>query len=884
MDIIKIQDITPQMELGGKAMGLSRLTSAKANVPEFFVVSPEAFLSHLPKEEWNAFIESPDIEHSKRLCSAIMSHPWSDSLTKAVQGILSDFSDKTLFAVRSSMIGEDGAEFSFAGQLESFLFQEGEAAVVRSIRECWCSAFQDRVLQYRARAGLDVQNISMAVVVQRMVFSETAGVLFTAHPQTGHRSRMLVSAAYGQGEGVVSGACNADEIVWHKKEGVLSYTIADKDRMIVRAAEMGVIEVDVPHEKRDLECVSKDILTKLCVQSHRLEKEFGYPIDIEWAQEGEEVYFLQARPITSLPEAPNEEGPKVVWDNSNIQESYCGVTTPLTFSYAQRAYETVYRQTMEAVGISSLEIEKSTHWRKNLLGLVRGRIFYNINSWYEGLTLLPSFGRNKEDMEKMMGLEDPVDFVHDQTFTMWEKLQKIPSTVKNLARLYLAFRNLPKSVPEFQDHYETIAEDVTADSVEGMSFSALMELNEYLRLEIQEKWHIPIINDFYVMMSTGALRRYLEKNGVEDALSVQNHLLAGEPGIESTEPTRILLGLTGTIRSNPKLKEILFSDNDVLERMGQEDEDIGAVFAHYLHRYGDRVAGELKLETKTLHHDDSFLVQVLRTYVNNNRLSLSRLEEQEQKLRNDAEKNVLQTIGSRKFRKAQKLMKRMRDAVKNRENMRLTRTRAFGLSRMIYRALGARLVEANRLDDVEDIFYLTVDELEEYHEGRSVCTNLRGLAAVRKEEFAEYEEQEIPHHFETTGAVYFGNRFRYTGAQVVDPNADVLYGLGCYPGRVQAPISLIHHPDEAGDLTGTILCTVRTDPGWAPLFPSVSGILVERGSTLSHSAVVARELGIPAVVNVAGITKILKDGEMVIMDGDQGTVERIEGKEKSDES
>ena len=203
---------------------------------------------------------------------------------------------------------------------------------------------------------------------------------------------------------------------------------------------------------------------------------------------------------------------------------------------------------------------------------------------------------------------------------------------------------------------------------------------------------------------------------------------------------------------------------------------------------------------------------------------------------------------------------------------------------MIYRALGARLVEANRLDDVEDIFYLTVDELEEYHEGRSVCTNLRGLAAVRKEEFAEYEEQEIPHHFETTGAVYFGNRFRYTGAQVVDPNADVLYGLGCYPGRVQAPISLIHHPDEAGDLTGTILCTVRTDPGWAPLFPSVSGILVERGSTLSHSAVVARELGIPAVVNVAGITKILKDGEMVIMDGDQGTVERIEGKEKSDES
>jgi rifampicin phosphotransferase len=380
------------------------------------------------------------------------------------------------------------------------------------------------------------------------------------------------------------------------------------------------------------------------------------------------------------------------------------------------------------------------------------------------------------------------------------------------------------------------------------------------------------------------LRRYLDKHGVEDALTIQNHLLAGEPGIESTEPTRILLGVTGTIRSNPKLRAILFQEKDVLDCLSKEDPELGKVFTHYLHRYGDRVAGELKLETKTLHHDNSFLVQVLRTYVGNDRLSLSRLEEQEQKLRQEAEKKVLDTIGSWKYRKAQKLMKRMRDAVRNRENMRLTRTRAFGLSRMIYRALGSRLVEVERLGDVDDIFYLTVDEIEAYHEGRSSCTNLRGLVALRREEFASYEKQDLPHHFETTGAVYFGNRYRYSGAQVIDPNADILYGLGCYPGRVEAPISLIHHPDEAGDLTGTILCTVRTDPGWAPLFPSVSGILVERGSTLSHSAVVARELGIPAVVNVPGITKILHDGDWVTMDGDQGSVERRLENGETDES
>jgi phosphohistidine swiveling domain-containing protein len=884
MDIIRPEDTHYAGDLGGKASGLIRLTEAGANVPPFVVIPPHVLTEYLPEREWEDFMREASDENAEALCLAISSVQFSTDFESRVREVIDSFSADTLFAIRSSMLGEDGTQFSFAGQLESFLFQKGIEGVCRSIRDCWCSAFQSRVLTYRARAGLVPQNIKVAVVVQKMVFSEIAGVLFTAHPQSGHRSRMLVSAAYGQGEGVVSGSCNADEIVWEKEEGILSYTIADKDRMVVRAEEIGVEEIDVPVARRMEQSISESSIQKLCVESQRLEEDFGYPLDIEWAEEEGKIYFLQARPITSLPEAPNEDGPIVVWDNSNIQESYCGVTTPLTFSYAQRAYDTVYRQTMEAIGVSQEDIISSASWRRNLLGIVRGRIFYNINSWYEGLSLLPSFGRNKEDMEEMMGLKDSVDFVHDQTYTAWEKICKAPRMVRNLARLYFSFRGLSKSVPAFQDHYEAIAKEVNSEHVKDMSFSELMALNEHLRLEIQEKWHIPIINDFYVMMSTGGLRRFLQKHGMEDALTLQNHLLAGEPGIESTEPTRILLGLTGRIRNNPILKDILFSEGDVIGALSKEDLELANSFSHYLHRYGDRVAGELKLETKTLHHDDSFLVQVLRNYVGNERLSLERLEEQEQKLRCAAEDRVMESLPFWSKGKAKRLMSRMREAVKNRENMRLTRTRAFGLSRMIYRALGMRLVEVGRLDDVEDIFYLTVEELEAYHEGRSISTNVRGMAALRRSEFSSYEDKDVPHHFTTRGAVYFGNRYRYSGTTVIDPDADILYGLGCYPGIVHAPISLIHHPDEAGDLAGTILCTVRTDPGWAPLFPSVSGILVERGSTLSHSAVVARELGIPAVVNIPGITTILKNGDVVSMDGDAGTVERKNTVEESDES
>ena len=419
----------------------------------------------------------------------------------------------------------------------------------------------------------------------------------------------------------------------------------------------------------------------------------------------------------------------MVWDNSNIQESYCGVTTPMTFTYAQRGYLSAYQQTMEAMGIPQEEIEAATPWLRNLLGIIRGRVYYNINNWYKGLTVLPSFGQNKEDMEEMMGLKDPVDFVEDMNLTFWEKVQKLPRLLKTLYRMLKGFRDLKHTVPIFQDNFEQHASKLSIDKIKDMSFSQLMQLNEDLRVNVQEKWHTPIVNDFYVMMSTGALRRFLAKQGLDNPIQLQNHLLAGEPGIESTEPTKVLVGLADTLRADPAFMKQIENqtDGEIFDALLAHSPETKKIIDHYIYRYGDRVMGELKLETETLREDPAFLIQILKNYLYNDKLTLKKLEEQEQKLRRTAEEKVFNHISGFSKGKAQKLMKRMRDAVKNRENMRLTRTRAFGLSRAIYRALGQRLVDAGKLDDLNDIFYLTVDELEMYHEGRSICTDLRGL-------------------------------------------------------------------------------------------------------------------------------------------------------------
>ena len=234
-------------------------------------------------------------------------------------------------------------------------------------------------------------------------------------------------------------------------------------------------------------------------------------------------------------------------------------------------------------------------------------------------------------------------------------------------------------------------------------------------------------------------------------------------------------------------------------------------------------------------------------------------------------------------RKLGALLEAARASVKHRENMRLARTRLFGVFRSLYLAIGARLVDAGVLEHERDVFYLTREEITAYFEGRSVTRNLAGVVSLRREEFEDYERREVSHRIDAFGPVYIGNRFAPAPVAKEALDASVLQGTGCYSGVVEANLAVVMSPDDELDLDGQILTTLRTDPGWAPLFPTAGGILVERGSTLSHSAVVARELGIPAVVGVPNLLAIVQDGERVRLDGGAGTVERLTQQEMEEE-
>ena len=860
--------------VGGKAAGLARLHALGGNVPPWRALPIESFAAH-----WAANRLGPDAT-----VEAILATRAEAALVDVIAAALQDIGPGP-FAVRSSMVGEDSGSHSFAGQLESFLFQRDASEVAQSVVRCWASAFAPRVLAYRERAGLTGAP-RVGVVIQRMIDGEVSGVVFTAHPVSGRRDHSLITAAWGLGEGIVSGLCDTDEFVWDRADGEVHARIAPDKHVAVRAAPdggAGTVEVPVPEAQRGVRCLGDDLLSTVAAECLRVADALGSPQDIEYTFAEDRLYLLQARPITSLPTPDNTDGPRLVFDNSNIQESYCGVTTPLTFSFASAAYAGVYRQTMRAMSLPEAVIAEHEPMLRNLLGLIKGRVYYNIRNWYRGLLLLPSFGRNKGDMEAMMGLTDPVDFIEDEVLSTGDKLRRLPRMLLTLVRLIRAFRRLERAVPAWLAAFERSYERVSRDRLAGATFSELMQLLEQLDQEMLGNWHTPIINDFYVMMATGRLRRVAETAvGVEAAVPLVSALMSGEEGIESTEPVRELMRMAHEAGDDEALRLALKagSPGEALAAIRERHPTFAARVDRYLERYGDRCAGELKLETISLREDPGFIIQVLRNYVDHRELDPAALAARERGRRAEAETTLRGALGPVARLRVGGVLDRARGSVRNREAMRLARTRMFGLYRDIYLRLGHHLAAAGRLDEPRDIFYVTTDEVDAYHEGRAVtATALGAVARARKAEYDAYEREPVPHQFDTRGPVYHGNRFLGPDAgRQIDADATTLRGIGCYPGVVEARARVILSPDEEEDLSvdGQILTTMRTDPGWAPLFPTCGGLLIERGSTLSHSAVIARELGIPAVVGVRDLLAIVRDGERLRLDGAAGVVKRLD--------
>lgn len=873
-------DVNPSRAmLGGKAAALSEMNAAGLPVPPWFVVTPAAFKASMSSEA-EKLLNKADAAQTETILSEIGP---GDGVSADVYKALSRLCPNgEAVAVRSSAVDEDGSQHSFAGQLSSYLFVALDDVPER-IADVWRSGYSPRVLAYRQEMNLAPMPSPPAVLVQRMVDADAAGVAFSTDPVTGRRGIAVVSAVPGVGESLVSGERDADTWRVDRQGRVIERTLAGTEEK-----EDGADCHDRP--KKRTGCLTDRQARAVAGLARRAARYFGCPQDIEWAIQGHQVYLLQARPITGLAALFDPDGGINIWDNSNIAESYGGVTTPLTFSFASHIYSEVYRQFCLIMAVPGRAVEACQQIFPRMLGLVRGRVYYNLINWYRLLALFPGFRLNQGFMEQMMGVREKIpDAVLADALSLFRvgPIQDALNLLRTISGLLINIYRMPRTIGAFYQRLDR-ALATSHPPLSDLRPDELCSAYRMLESQLLTRWDAPLINDFFAMLFYGLLQklttRWCCKRGLEkESESLQNDLISGQGGMISAEPARRILEMARMAAKDPALTEALATaDRRAIEKSlaahGQGG-NLQSLVDAYMARFGDRCLDELKLESATLHDDPIILYRSVGEFARRIAGGHDAKGVDEGAIRRQAEQKVARLLSRRPLRRLLFgwVLAQARNRVRDRENLRFERTRLFGRVRRIFVELGRRFHADGILDDPRDIFWLEKNEIFGFIEGTATTWDLKKLAALRREEFGRWQTAEAPaDRFETFGMVNHGHTYQASGKPAETVSGDTARGLGCCPGRVRGPVRVIHDPKGARLRQGEILVAERTDPGWVMLFPAAAGLLVQRGSLLSHSAIVAREMGIPAIVSLAGVTAWLSDGDLVEMDGETGIVNRLE--------
>ncbi|MBB4854230.1 pyruvate,water dikinase [Mycobacteroides chelonae] len=846
-------------KVGNKAASLMWLTTQGYAVPAFTVVTTDQcarileqarlpIAAHLAALDADAHDSLRTTAENIRELINRLSIPADTADEIAIQ--IAGFGSGARLAVRSSVEGEDSAADSFAGQLDTFLDVAAEG-VESAILGVLASAYSERSLFYRARRGIDNVTVDTAVIVQVLVDSAVAGVVFSCNPTNGDIGEAVVSAGFGLGEGVVSGTTDCD-----------TYFVDTESRTVntrVEQIENGPALTD--ERVAEIVTVAVDLAAAL-----------GSPRDIEWAIDNSgKLWLLQARPVTATGMR------QTIFDNVNVAESYPGLSTPLTFSVVRLAYEQVFRACHRDFGASQKTVrDNSASLYPYLVGTAHGRIYYNISNWYSLFLQIPGMEFAVEGWEAALGIESR----YKRPTLPLRGLALAKTWILRVRVILVVLAGWLRLRTRLASFF-SLLNDFTADldhrlapenSENRREPHELLGWLERCISELVPAYSVQIFNDFLAQQLFHVIGRIIEKAGAANPEATRNELFCGEEGVRSVDPVRSLLGLAELARANASLTELFASDldaQDVWAKLNQFPQFHSACLLH-IAEYGDRTVNELKLETDPLGWHPADLVPLLRNYIRGGQ-NIADMESREQQIRRSAEQSMRKVLrGKPILRIAYNIVLRQaRENVKQRENMRLGRSRCFGLVKRVFRQYGNHLHTARLIDDPRDIFYLTYEEIAAITRGTFVDGDPRSLVATRKADHDRWRHDAPPSRIVTSGmAAAHVNEHEYDALDDVP----VLVGIGCSPGNVEAPAMVVQDPDEAGAIDGQVLVASTTDPGWVFLMVAAGGLVTEKGSLLSHTAIIGRELGITTVVGVKGATRLLHDGDVVAVNGRAGTV------------
>ena len=786
------------------------------------------------------------------------------------------FSEKEYFAVRSNFSSEDSGEHSFAGQFLTRLNVKREK-VKEAVQEVFASYagsldYKEKANRGKAEYDLKQQGKAETVLIQEMLFPEKSGVLFTKNPK-GILSEMVVVLGQGLGDKVVEDQENV--LTYHYFPGECLYQEGHGQSCLSEQAQ----------ESPGLGLDEEELKT-LFTLGERIEELFQKPMDIEFAIEKGKIYILQARAITTL----DMHLPTRILDNSNISESFPGICLPLSESFAGEMYSGIFT----SLGRRFLGKRVSSYEAvfQRMVGGFSGRMYYEISSWYDILRLLPFSGKIIPVWQGMLGVSN-----EEISFSKKKPGFFLKCRIALLFCYYfiVSQRKMKELDKFFQERYVSYSKRVEEEEEAQALYRIFLEMKE----DLLREWDITLMNDMVSFISTHLY-------GKKMAFS-----------LETMKPVRALSTLKAVARKH-----------------GLDSEEYRKEKKSYISAYGDRIEGELKLETRTYRSNEELLDRWILDALETEETDRAGLPEaghsiqkaygEKDRFEKDsieidfAEKDCEETSrmekpSEQKQRKSF-LYRLAESSCNNREISRLHRTRCFGLMRRIVDKIGEKTIGF-------DVYYLRLDELKEFlfsgkdfslkiarekelrkaYERLPVLSRVKLLGKVDRDPMAgeirvlSYESFKEKGNIEgqiekpgrdgmlgNTGHIRQMEKAGKKNKEAGNAKTRVFFGRGVSKGIFRGEVLKIKSLQEirVAEAKGKILLSYSTDPGWFPYLDMASGLITERGSLLSHSAILARELEKPAVVNIPKIMEELQSGDIVEIDGDLGICSVIKQKEK----
>ena len=871
--------------VGGKAHNLCRVLELGLRVPRGFVVTTRAFAAHLEQNDLAAKIhvlsQSKISSHdgldrerqlSARIHDLIVNTPLSPGLRELLNSAAEELLDHGPVVVRSSAVGEDSVRASFAGQLDSFLHVRTLAGLENALLDCWASCWSERAIAYRAARGLEVRG--MGVVVQTQVDALASGVLFTRTVE----GTILVEHTPGLGDALVAGAIDPGRFALGRNGNGLR---------VLSAGER-------PIKKIENLLFSRSRLAELGRIAATLEEGLGGPQDVEWVIDRSGLLFIvQSRPITAIPTISTAQtnGPTVRWSDANVNENFPAPISPFLYSIASAGYAHYFRNLARAFGLSRSRIAEMDDALGHIIGVHGARMYYNLTNIHTVLRTAPFGDALVSAFNSFVGACGSFGATAHPRTSRLRELVELAAIAGKVTWLYIF---LGRRVATFERLVDDFARRTEPHRLGTLSLSDLRLLLKELMDIRCHRWTNASLADAAAMVCYAMLRRLVQQANGGKASAAHNTLLKAIPQLVSGEPVQQLWELSRAVRADAALRTLFEEDAEFVVNqiaVNPQFASFRAQFEQYLQRWGFRCSAELMLTVPSFQEQPSRLVDTIRAYASRNCESpadaLSRqLAEREQETR-----CLLRKLRGRPISRwlpfvsraavLRNVLRCTHAAIAYRERARLKQALLYSRCRRLALALSDQLLTRGHLTQQEDIFWLTVAEVDELAAGRAMFPHhVKELTAMRKRAHEHLAATHPPNDFTLPEGEYLPLDGDLQAGNITSPRKDhsnsgshTLQGVGACGGRAVGRAVVLRDASEAGRLgANDILVTRQTDPGWASVFFLIKGLVIERGGMLSHGAIVAREFGIPCVVGVQNATRELFHAGQIDVDGDRGEV------------